>query len=346
MKKLILSVFLSAIYGCGAVPLDLKPRTSKHPDKVPPPADTTGALTGESASAQSFVARHGLLSVSNGKIVDASLKPIQLRGMSLFWSQWSSSFWNSNAVGNIANGWNATVIRAAMGIEEGGYLMNPAGEKEKVKTIVNAAIGQGIYVIIDWHDHHATEHTQQSVDFFREMAELYGNNPHVIFEIFNEPLDISWAQVKSYAETVIRAIRSTGARNLVIVGTPLWSQRVDLAANDPILDANVAYALHFYAGTHRQDLRNVASYALSKGIALFVTEFGVCEATGDGNIDFAESNRWFAFMDRHQISWANWSLHDKPESASALRPGVNPYGIWLDSDLTTSGLFVRSKMRL
>ncbi|MFW7379333.1 MAG: glycoside hydrolase family 5 protein [Oligoflexus sp.] len=340
MKRLILGVLLSAIYGCGEVS-----RNNQHPDKATLSADPVGSLTDQVDAGASFVARHGLLSVANGKIVDASQQPIQLRGMSLFWSQWSSSFWSSNAVGNVAVDWNATVIRAAMGIELGGYLANPAREKEKVKTIVNAAISHGIYVIIDWHDHNATKHTQESVAFFSEMAALYGNNPHVIFEIFNEPLDISWREVKSYAETVIRAIRAQGARNLVIVGTPRWSQRVDLAANDPLSDDNVAYALHFYAGTHRQELRNVASYAMSRGIALFVTEFGVCEASGNGNIDFNESNRWFTFMDQHQISWVNWSLHDKEESASALRPGVNPYGPWSDGDLTKSGLFVRSKMR-
>lgn len=289
------------------------------------------------------VDRHGRLSVERGRVVDAAKRPLQLRGMSLFWSQWGSSFYNAKAVANTV-GWGATVVRVAMGVEHGGYLSNPAAEKAKVKAVVDAAIEQGIYVIIDWHDHNATQHTAESVAFFSEMARLYANNPHVIFEIFNEPVNIGWGPIKAYSETVIQAIRATGARNLVIVGTPQWSQRVDLAANDPVRAENVAYALHFYAATHRQELRNTASYALGKGVALFVTEFGVCEASGNGRIDVEESNRWFRFLDEHQIGWANWSLTDKREAASALRPGVNPLGVWSDGDLTTSGVLVKARL--
>lgn len=346
MKKLLLGVALLSVSGCGSSPtwLEAQPSVQAPAANAPAPHEALGSEE-RSDGGDSIVDRHGMLSVENGRIVDAHRLPIQLKGMSLFWSQWSAGFWNANAVASIAQSWKATVVRAAMGVEEGGYLSNPGLEKAKVRTIVNAAMAQGIYVIIDWHDHHATRNTAQAVEFFSEMAGLYANNPHVIFEIFNEPLDISWDEVKSYAETVIRAIRAKGARNLVIVGSPTWSQRVDMPANNPIRDGNVAYSLHFYAATHRQELRNTASYALSKGIALFVTEFGICEASGNGPIDYHESNQWFDFMKRHQISWANWSLNDKAESASALRPGASPYGGWSDGDLTNSGLFIRSKMR-
>lgn len=337
MRKLLLSsVFFFAI-SCGSS--SSKPTTGfviSTDGKI----DSTQQTGGES-----YVDKHGLLRVQQGKIVDLAGNAVQLKGMSLFWSQWSGRFWNTKAVTTIARDWGATVVRAAMGIENGGYLANPDAEKARVKTIVEAAIAEGIYVIIDWHDHNAHWHKDQAVQFFSEMAENYGSNPHVIFELFNEPIDISWDEVKSYAETVIAAIRAKGSKNLVIVGSPQWSQRVDLAANNPIRDDNVAYALHFYAATHRQELRNTASYAISRGVTLFVTEFGVCEASGNGNIDWNESNRWMDFMAQHQIGWANWSLNDKPESASALKPGSNSDGAWPDWQLTGSGTYVKSKMR-
>jgi endoglucanase len=300
--------------------------------------------SGGAAAPGSFVAQHGMLTVSGNRIVDKNKQAIQLKGMSLFWSQWSGSFWNADAVAFIKKDWKATLIRAAMGVEEGGYLAQPAAEKERVKTVVNAAIKEGIYVIIDWHDHHATNNTARAVEFFSEMAALYANNPHVIFEVYNEPINDSWEQVKTYSETVIKAIRAKGAQNLVIVGSPTWSQRVDLAADNPVQDKNVAYTLHFYSGSHRQDLRDKATYALNKGIALFVTEFGVCDASGNGNIDLAEADRWMEFMKQNKISWANWSLFDKDESASALKPGVNTRGGWTESDLTQSGAYIRKKM--
>jgi endoglucanase len=311
---------------------------------VVPGGGTPGKPTPPPATSGSFVAQHGLLKAKGNRIVDQNNQPIQLKGMSLFWSQWSGSFWNADAVAFIKKNWKATLVRAAMGVEEGGYLTQPDAEKERVKTVVNAAIKEGIYVIIDWHDHHATRNTAKAVEFFSEMAGLYANNPHVIFEVYNEPIDDSWEQVKAYAETVIKAIRAKNAQNLVIVGSPTWSQRVDQAADNPVKDQNVAYTLHFYSGTHRQDLRDKATYALDKGIALFVTEFGVCDASGNGNIDLTEADRWMEFMDKHQLSWANWSLFDKNESASALKPGANPRGGWTDADLTESGAYIKRKM--
>ncbi len=326
----------------GEVPVELvKPKeadVSIKPVVVPPSPSPAPAPAG------SFVAQHGLLTVAGNTIVDQNKQPIQLKGMSLFWSQWSGAFWNADTVAFIKNDWKATLVRAAMGVEEGGYLTQPELEKERVKTEVNAAIKEGIYVIIDWHDHHATTNSDKAVQFFSEMATLYGNTPHVIFEIYNEPINDSWEQVKAYAETVIKAIRAKNAQNLVIVGSPTWSQRVDLAADNPVQDKNVAYTLHFYAGSHRQDLRDKASYALNKGIALFVTEFGVCDASGNGNIDLVEADRWMDFMKQHKISWANWSLFDKDESASALKPKSNTRGGWTASDLTVSGAYIKKKL--
>jgi endoglucanase len=308
------------------------------PTPTPTPPATPSKPTG------SFVEQHGFLTVKGNQIVDKNQQPIQLRGMSLFWSHWSASFWNRDVVSSLKKDWKSTVVRAAMSVEEGGYLTNPQAEKERVKLIVDEAVKQGMYVIIDWHDHNANQHPDSAVAFFSEMAELYVNTPNVIFEVFNEPIDQSWEQVKSYAERVIAAIRAKGAKHLVIVGSPQWSQRVDLAADNPVRDSNVAYTLHFYAATHKQDLRDKAIYALNKGMALFVTEFGVCDASGNGAIDITETDIWMAFMDKHKISWANWSVNDKAESASALKPGANPKGGWSAAELTVSGDYVRKKI--
>jgi endoglucanase len=264
--------------------------------------------------------------------------------MSLFWSHWSSQFWNKNVIATLKNDWKSTVVRAAMGVEEGGYLTNPQAEKDRVKLVVEQAVSLGMYVIIDWHDHNADLHPESAVAFFSEMAGFYANTPNVIFEVFNEPVNQSWDQVKSYSETVIAAIRAKGAKNLVIVGSPMWSQRVDQAADNPIRASNVAYTLHFYAATHKQDLRDKAIYALNKGLALFVTEFGVCDASGNGAIDLAETDIWMAFMDKYKISWANWSVNDKAESASALKPGANVNGGWAAADLTVSGDYIKKKI--
>ncbi len=262
--------------------------------------------------------------------------------MSLFWSQWSQ-YYAPGTVDHLADDWGATLVRAALGVENGGYLESPAANEAKVVAVVDRAIQRGLYVIIDWHDHKAQDHQAAAIDFFTRMATKYGASPAVIFEIYNEPLQIGWPVVKAYAEPVIAAIRGTRATNLVIVGTPRWSQDVDVAAASPITtDPNVAYTLHFYAATHKQWLRDKAQKAVAAGLPLFVTEWGTCEANGNGALDQAETQTWLAFLNDNHISWANWALNDKDEACSALKPGAGTAGPWPATVLTPSGALIKS----
>ncbi|MBK8804433.1 MAG: glycoside hydrolase family 5 protein [Fibrobacteres bacterium] len=294
------------------------------------------------------VQSHGALKVKGNQIVDASGAPIQVAGMSLFWSGWMGKYWNSGVVNTLADSWNSSLVRAAMGVEgNGNYLVAQSANKTMVKTVVDAAIAKDIYVIIDWHDHNATNHVNESVAFFEEMSRTYGNKPHVIFEIFNEPLKIPWTDIKSYSEKVIAAIRKN-SNNLIIVGTPNWSQDVDVAASNPLSDANTAYTLHFYSGTHGASLRNKANTALSRGVALFITEWGTTNADGgtvDSKVYTAESDTWLAWARDKKLSWANWSVADKAEASAALKPGTSANGGWSDANLTQSGLYVKGKIR-
>ncbi len=290
--------------------------------------------------------RYGQLQVQGNSIVDKRGNPVQLRGMSYFWSQWQGKYYNPETVAWLKNDWRATIVRAAMGIESGGYLTHPEEEQRKVMALVDGAIREGMYVIIDWHDHHAQDHTEEAKTFFSEMARRYGHQPNVIYEIYNEPVDVPWSGViKPYSEAVIAAIREHDPDNLIICGTPEWSQRVDEAAADPIADKNVAYTLHFYAATHKKELRDIAQKALDSGVALMVTEFGTCEASGDGPVNEAETRAWWHFLDRYHISWCNWSVADKLESASALKPGASTLGGWPLESITTSGRLVRGELQ-
>ncbi|MFP4014872.1 MAG: cellulase family glycosylhydrolase [Chitinispirillaceae bacterium] len=301
--------------------------------------------------AKSPVEKFGQLSVEGNRVIGSNGEPAQLRGMSFFWSQWSEQYWNSSVVDWLVDDWKATLVRAAMGVEtmnpeDPAYLSDKTQHKTMVKTIVDAAIENGIYVIIDWHDHNAHSHESEAIQFFEEMARDYGDYPNVIYEIFNEPTDISWSEtVKPYSETVIDAIREIDPDNLIIVGTPKWCQDVHIAAADPIDKENIVYSLHYYAASHQDSLRDLAQQALDLGIPLFASEFGTCEYTGDGYVDEAETEEWFAFKDENHISWANWSINDKAESASALNGGASASGNWSESDLTQSGLFIRNKLR-
>ncbi|HTF96446.1 MAG TPA: carbohydrate-binding protein [Cellvibrio sp.] len=290
------------------------------------------------------------LSVSGNKIL-AGDKVASFAGNSLFWSNngWGGEkYYNADAVRWLKTDWGSNLVRAAMGVEEGGgYLQDPTGNKNKVKAVVDAAIANDMYVIIDWHTHHAEQFTSQSIAFFQEMARTYGNKNHVIYEVYNEPLDTaSWSGViKPYAQQVVNAIRAIDPDNLIIVGTRTWSQRVDEASRDPIAGKNIAYTLHFYAGSHGQPIRDFAQTALNNNAAIFVTEWGSVNANGDGGVNYGETNAWVDFMKRNNISHANWALNDKAEGSSALVPGAGANGGWASSQLTASGAFAKDIIR-
>ena len=307
------------------------------------------------------VAVHGPLSVSGSNIVDQNNNIVSFAGNSLFWSNTgfgAEGFYNADVVDWLQEDFNATIVRAAMGVDAppnegishvqwGGYLGDPQGNMNRVTTVVDAAIANDMYVIIDWHSHHAEDYREEAIGFFTQMAQRYGNNPHVIYEIYNEPITRDWSNaIKPYAEAVIAAIRAIDPDNLIIVGTGFFSQEVDVASQDPITGfSNIAYTLHFYAGTHGEGLRQRARTAINNGLALMVTEWGTVNADGDGGVDEDSTEEWRQFMDQHNLSHMNWSVHDKDEGASVLRPGASTQGGWSDFDLTESGRFVRDIIR-
>ena len=292
------------------------------------------------------VQMHGLLQQSGNKIVDKNNEPVCFAGNSFFWSNdnWGGErYYKAEVISWLKHDWKTTIVRAAMGVEDpGGYLDNKTANKNRVKTVVDAAIDEGIYVIIDWHSHHAEDNTNEAALFFQEMANLYGEYDNVIYEIYNEPLDISWSNIiKPYASSIIATIRSIDPDNLIVVGTPEWSQRVDLAAADPITGySNIAYTLHFYTVHHQQWLRDRASAALESGIALFVTEWG---SIGYSLVD-SEANEWMNWCFDNKISHCNWAVNDKDEEWSILVPGTSTSG-WTDDELTAAGKLAKNIIR-
>jgi endoglucanase len=318
---------------------------------APPPASTPEAGAPAALASQNQrttpVARYGQLGVRGAELVGANGAPVVLRGQAFGWDNWWPQYYNAGVVQWLRDDWCVDVVRPAMGIEpDGAYLGNPAASKQRMATVVEAAIDAGVYVIIDWHAHNL--HQTEAVAFFGEMAQRYGKNPHVLYEIFNEPeKDETWQQVKDYARAVIGAIRQHDPDNIVIVGSPEWDQRIDTVAADPLKDqTNVVYSVHFYAGTHGQWLRDRTKAALGAGIPVFVSESSGAEASGQGANDYVEWKAWIDFMEQNLVSFLNYSVSDKAgETISILKPGANASGNWTDAELTESGRYVRKLLR-
>jgi endoglucanase len=310
---------------------------------------SASCATSETLAIPGVVSAHGRLQVDHTRIVGADGKPVSLAGVSYGWSQWEAKrFFNAGVVNWLKQDWHADIIRAPLGIhEEDGYFQNPVENLNRVIAAIDAAIAADVYVIVDWHDHNAQLHTARAIGFFQEIARRYGNRPNLIYEIYNEPKQgYTWKlDVKPYAEQVIAAIRAIDPDNLIVVGTPNWSQDVDVAAADPIQDTNLAYTLHFYAGSHKQRLRDKAAKAIDLGAALFVTEWGTCAASGDGPVDRESVEAWMQFMRQHGLSHCNWAVYDKKETAAIVLPRASSTGGWTDADLTPSGRYARELVR-
>ncbi|MHC4745503.1 MAG: cellulase family glycosylhydrolase, partial [Planctomycetota bacterium] len=277
--------------------------------------------------------------------MDQNDQPVSFAGMSFFWSNdgWGGSkYYNADCLNWLVSDWGVTIVRAAMGVEDGGgYIGSPTNNKNRVITIVDACIDAGIYVIIDWHSHNAEDYESEAIAFFEEMATIYGGYDNVIYEIYNEPLSgCSWPNdIKPYAEAVIAAIRAIDPDNLIIVGSPEWSQRVDLPAADPITGyINIAYTIHFYPDMgHTQWLRDRGTAAMNAGIALMATEWGP-----KGTPGHEETLAWMNWCELNYVSHTAWAVNDKDEPWSILQPWIGmETGGWADTDLSARGLILK-----
>jgi endoglucanase len=320
------------------------------------PANSIGGASGDNDSGTTPpyvtpVDIHGQLSVSGTHLVDKNGDAIQLKGPSSMWLNWEATGYAENKQGVqwLRDNWHATIIRAAMGIEPAGaYLSNPDTAKAQVKTVVQNAIDLGIYVIIDWHEEHAQNHQAEAVAFFTEMAQTYGSYPNVIYETFNEPLNVNWTTVlKPYHEAVVAAIRAVDPDNVIVLGTSNWSQDVDVAAQDQLVGTNLMYTLHFYSCSHGASFRDRGDYAIGLGLPIFVTEWGATNANGGttGTLCLDEAQLWNDWMNQNEISWTAWKLDDCTDLTCYFKVGAPVDGGWTDDQLNGHAPFVRDRMK-
>lgn len=303
-----------------------------------------GVAEGETLPALAAPSANGALHVRGTQLVDQYGNAVQLRGVSTHGLSWFPQYVNEACFSQLRYGWGANVVRLALYTAEyGGYCSG--GNQAQLRDLVcqGAAYAQAmdLYVIVDWHilsDGNPLEHVTEAKDFFAQVSRRLASQQNVLYEICNEPNGgTSWEDVKHYAGQVIPVIRANDPDAVVLVGSPTWSQDIHLAAADPLPFDNVMYTLHFYAATHGEWLRERMSQAIASGLPVFVSEFGICDASGNGAIDEAAANAWLGAMARNNVSWCLWSLCNKDESASVLKGSCQKVSGFEQGDLAQSG---------
>lgn len=307
----------------------------------------TGDTSTGNVSTGTPLEKYGALAVEGTDLVDCDGNPIQLRGVSTAGLSWFPQFANKDAFATMQSEWNIEIVRLAMYTAEyNGYCVGDEANRETLKNLVKdsveAATELGLYVIVDWHilsDNNPNTHKSEAIAFFTEMASEFKDYDNVLYEICNEPNGgTSWSDIKSYAEDVIPVIREQDEDAIILVGTPTWSQDVDQAAADPITEYdNIMYTLHFYAATHKESLRNKMVDAIEDGLPIFVSEFGICSASGDGALDYAEAANWIATMNENNISYCSWNLSNKNETSALLSSGTSKTSGWTVDELSEYG---------
>ncbi len=302
-------------------------------------------LTANSASASS-VSKNGQLQVKGSQIVNKNGKPFVIKGVSTHGLSWYPQYVQKKAFQSLKKS-GVNTIRLAMYTEEYNGYCNSGKENQKnlealIDKGVNAATSLGMYIIIDWHilsDGNPLIHKKEAKTFFKKIVKKYNSYKNVLFEICNEPNggEGTWKNIRSYAKTIISTIRSVNKKAIIIVGTPTWSQDVDQAAANPLNGKNIAYAFHFYASTHKQDLRNKLENAVKQGLPVIVTEFGLSEASGNGTIDIKEANKWNTLLNRYKLGRVCWNLSNKDESSSLIKASCNKTSGWKMDDFTKAG---------
>ncbi len=289
---------------------------------------------------------NGQLKVIGAQLCDENGSPVQLRGVSTHGLAWFPEYVNQDCVDDL-KGWGADLLRLAMyTAESGGYCTD--GDPEELKDLVRAGVeyatNADMYVIIDWHilsEGTPVTYQAEAEEFFDEMSQEFSDHNNVLYEICNEPNTADWPEIKAYAEDNIPIIRANDPDAVIIVGTPTWSQEVDKPAADPITDYNnIMYTLHFYAGTHKDELRNTMEEAIEDGLPVFVTEYGICDASGNGDLDIDSANKWVELMNAYDVSYAVWNLSNKDESSSLIASDVTKTSGFTYDDLSESGKWV------
>lgn len=291
------------------------------------------------------VSNHGKLSVNGKNIVDKNGDIFIIQGVSTHGIAWYPQYVNLETFKTLRDEFNANTVRIAMYSDlNSGYTTKL---HETVSKGVDYATGLGMYVIIDWHvlpDNNPNQNKDNAIKFFTEMANKYKDNENVIYEICNEPNgNITWSKdIKPYAEDLISTIRKIDNDAIIIVGTPTWSQDVDTVSQSPIKNqSNIVYALHFYAATHKQDLRNKLKIALDNDLPVLVSEFGISDASGNGKIDTDEGNTWIKYLRYNGIGYVCWNLSNKNETSSILKSTTNSMSNWSDDELSNQGKWLK-----
>ena len=307
------------------------------------------------------VSKYGDLRIKDGYVADASGKKVSLMGPSLYWSCIEPLWWSRETVKYLVDKYNIQIIRLPVAIAPGPggygsgrtslqyppntwnedcYYYRPDYTKKLVDDVVEAAIENDIYVIIDFHEHYAEDWTYMACEFFSYFARKWGNYPNVLYEIYNEPV-CDKGTVINYAKQVIPTIRAIDPDNIIIVGSPNYSREPHTVTDAGQGQSNIAYSWHGYVRyNHQSDWDSSEASSWNTSVPVIVTEWGVWYNKDDGGL-------LNMFKERGVINcfWSMSNLGGDEAAWSVLIPSCNKKSDWTEADMTENGAFLLAQTK-
>lgn len=266
------------------------------------------------------------LYVDGNRIKDSSGNNITLRGVSILAPEHNNECTTCNTKpisemlewqADAGRGWQSRIVRLQVTCAK---VSDPVQSfTDIIDPYVQQAIAKGLYIIVDLHfvsNYGAGGIPQVFVmNFWKYVAPRYANVPNVLFEVYNEPINPDvWTTWKSYIQPVIDTIRAVAPRNIILVGGPQWSTRVNSAAANPMVGANLVYVYHIYPNQGAATTANLNSKfgTAAQTIPVMVTEFGWNDNSNysDG-VTHGTTTAWGTpfrtYMDAHpEIGWTGY----------------------------------------
>ena len=141
------------------------------------------------------------------------------------------------------------------------------------------------------------------------MAPRFANDSHVLFELYNEPInDGNWLEVRDDMQAWYDIVRAAAPQNLVLVGTPNWCQIVGPTGTQPLDGTNVVYVAHMYPQHWVQPSLQTQIATAAAFHPVFVTEWGFQENSNeilDGTIT-SYGAPFKQFLEAQKLSWTAW----------------------------------------
>lgn len=225
-------------------------------------------------------------------------------------------------------GWGANVVRIA--VNQGFWLNGstayaPAYEGT-IDQNIDWALAAGLDVILDlhwsdrgdfgtWPDQQRMA-DQNSILFWQQVATKYKDDGRILFELYNEPHDITWDVWRNGGpsgdgfnavgmQQLYDTVRATGANNLVILGGVHWAYDLSGVPSHAITGHNIVYATHLYNFPDKLPPAWAQAWGfLTDTYPVFITEFGnVMSCDPDYSSDVVD------YAATRGLSWTAWAWY-------------------------------------